>query len=86
MEARYLDPESVVTFLSLSSLKALYGLVARKQIPYIRLGNRTLRFDRVALELWLAQRATKVGAVRPRSQKVESVQGGEAESGHSRVA
>jgi excisionase family DNA binding protein len=60
MEARYLAPMDVVDYLSLPSIKALYGLVARKQIPYVRLGGRTLRFDRVDLELWLAQRSTKV--------------------------
>jgi predicted DNA-binding transcriptional regulator AlpA len=60
MEPRYLDPSAVVEYLSLPSRKALYGLVARKQIPYTRLGNRTLRFDRVDLELWLASRSTKV--------------------------
>lgn len=81
MEAKYLSPEAVVTFLSLSSLKALYGLVARKQIPYTRLGNRTLRFDRVELELWLTQRTTKVGAVRPRGLKV-----GSGKHGHSEAA
>ena len=59
MEARYLSPESVVDYLSLPSVKALYGLVARKQIPFTRLGNRTLRFDRVELELWLSRRTTK---------------------------
>lgn len=64
MEARYLSPALVVAYLSLPSLKALYGLVARKQIPYTRLGNRTLRFDRVDLELWLSQRSTKVKGVR----------------------
>jgi predicted DNA-binding transcriptional regulator AlpA len=64
VEARYLSPTNVVTYLQLPSLKALYGLVARKQIPYIRLGNRTLRFDRVALELWLSHRSVKVKEVR----------------------
>ena len=70
MEARYLDPEMVVGYLSLPSLKALYGLVARKQIPYTRLGNRTLRFDRVELELWLSARTTKVKR-RPQASRVE---------------
>lgn len=60
MEPKYLSPLKVVEFLDLPSLKALYGLVARKQIPYTRLGNRTLRFDRVELELWLGQRTTRV--------------------------
>lgn len=64
MEPRYLAPDQVVIYLSLPSLKALYGLVARKQIPYTRVGNRTLRFDRVELELWLSQRTTKVRGVR----------------------
>jgi predicted DNA-binding transcriptional regulator AlpA len=81
MEARYLSPERVVVYLCLSSLKALYGLVARKQIPYTRLGNRTLRFDRVELELWLAQRTTKVASVRPRALKA-----GSPTSGHSEAA
>lgn len=71
MDPRYLDPEAVVEYLSLSSLKALYGLVARKQIPYTRVGNRTLRFDQVELDVWLASRGTKVAGVRcgPRVEK-----------------
>jgi excisionase family DNA binding protein len=59
MEARYLAPADVVTYLSLPSVKALYGMVARKQIPYTRLGGRTLRFDRVELDLWLKSRSTR---------------------------
>lgn len=61
---RYMTPPETVEHLRLPSLKALYGLVARKQIPYIRLGSRLLRFDRVALECWLARRAVKVKEVR----------------------
>lgn len=64
MEPRYLSPEMVVEYLTLPSLKALYGLVQRKQIPFVRLGNRTLRFDRIELELWLSQRTTKVRSTR----------------------
>jgi excisionase family DNA binding protein len=60
MEARYLAPMDVVDYLSLPSIKALYGLVARKQIPFARLGGRTLRFDRVDLDIWLSSRKTKV--------------------------
>lgn len=83
MEAKYLSPELVVEYLSLSSLKALYGLVARKQIPYTRLGNRTLRFCRVDLDLWLSARTTKVEAVRTRAVKVA---GGDTNHGHSEAA
>ena len=64
MEPKYLDPETVVSYLSLKNVQTLYGLVARKQIPYTRLGNRMLRFDRVELELWLSQRTTKVRSVK----------------------
>lgn len=64
MDARYLSPDQVVAYLSLPSRKALYGLVGRKQIPYTRLGNRTLRFDRIELELWLSRRTVKVREVR----------------------
>lgn len=64
MEPRYLSPTDVVAYLRLPSLKALYGLVERKQIPYTRLGRRTLRFDRVELDLWLKTRTVKVRSVR----------------------
>jgi excisionase family DNA binding protein len=59
MEPRYLSPERVVEYLCLPNLKALYRLVARRHIPFTRLGNRTLRFNRVDLDLWLSQRSIK---------------------------
>lgn len=64
MEPRYLSPKEVVTYISLSSLEALYRMVARRQIPFTRLTNRSLRFDRVELDLWLSRRSTKPNVVR----------------------
>lgn len=74
MEPRYLSPADVVRYLSLPSLKALYGLVARKQIPYTRVGSRLLRFDRVELELWLHNRTVKVRGARYDRATAEEVE------------
>ncbi|MCB9478060.1 MAG: helix-turn-helix domain-containing protein [Deltaproteobacteria bacterium] len=37
-------------------LPTLYSLVSRKQIPFIRLSGRTVRFDRDTLMAWIAER------------------------------
>jgi excisionase family DNA binding protein len=44
---------------SLLGLKigTLYSMTARKQIPYVRLGPRLVRFSRAALEQWLRERS-----------------------------
>ena len=34
----------------------LYGWVAKGAIPYVRLGDRSVRFDRAELEEWLKGR------------------------------
>jgi len=38
----------------------LYAMVARKMIPHLRLGKRLVRFRRVELERWLAERSVAV--------------------------
>jgi excisionase family DNA binding protein len=37
-------------------LGTIYSMVSRGQIPHVRLGPRTVRFDPAELELWLQQR------------------------------
>ena len=39
----------------------LYSLIHRKQVPHIRLGPRTVRFDVAEIEQWLAERTVPVG-------------------------
>jgi excisionase family DNA binding protein len=35
------------------SLRTLMGLVAKNEIPHVRIGERSLRFPRAALERWV---------------------------------
>jgi excisionase family DNA binding protein len=35
---------------------SLYSMVARGEVPHVRLGKRTVRFRRAALEAWVAAR------------------------------
>jgi excisionase family DNA binding protein len=37
-------------------LGTLYSMVNRREIPHIRLGPRSVRFSRLALEQWLSSR------------------------------
>ena len=46
----------------------LYSMVARRQVPHLRLGPRLIRFSRAALEEWL-----DAHAVPPRSSRTEEV-------------
>jgi excisionase family DNA binding protein len=35
----------------------IYSMVARREIPHVRLGPRLVRFSRVALDTWLGERS-----------------------------
>jgi excisionase family DNA binding protein len=50
IEIRYMNIEQCSTYIGRSTT-AVYRLVARREIPFIRNG-RTLRFDRVAIDAW----------------------------------
>ena len=56
---RYLSVNAAARYLGRSD-KALYRLVGRREIPFIKQGRRLL-FDRVALDKWMAR--GKVDAV-----------------------
>jgi excisionase family DNA binding protein len=51
-EGRLLTAEEAAHHLGYS-IGTLYNKVSRKEIPYVRLGNRTLRFRREALDAWM---------------------------------
>ena len=50
IEVRYMNIEQCSIYIG-RSVTAIYRLVARREIPFIRNG-RTLRFDRVAIDAW----------------------------------
>lgn len=57
--------KEVATLLSVP-LGTVYAWVARQCIPHIRLADRSVRFEKDAIEAWLAERrktpsTTKVG-------------------------
>ncbi len=60
-------PELTVRLLSYSQasemlnvkVNTLYGWVARKVIPFVRLGPRVVRFDRAELEAWVGARSVQ---------------------------
>ncbi|MFH1023502.1 MAG: excisionase family DNA-binding protein [Planctomycetota bacterium] len=51
----YIGVKEVAKRLGLTD-RAVYMRVARDQLPYIRLGPRTIRFDEDILETWLRKR------------------------------
>lgn len=65
---RYLGPPAAAVYIA-RSRKALYHLVARRQIPFIRVGRR-LTFDRLNLDRWLRKQAVDAtGGLRPNSER-----------------
>ncbi|HEY7338943.1 MAG TPA: helix-turn-helix domain-containing protein [Bryobacteraceae bacterium] len=50
IERRYMTIEEIAEYIGRSKT-AVYRLVAKREIPFIRIG-RTLRFDRMAIEGW----------------------------------
>lgn len=51
---RFLNYDQASEYLGVNA-KTLRVLVCRKRIPHVRLGPRTVRFDREALEAWLTR-------------------------------
>ncbi len=57
--------ERMLTYQQLSAwwgvpLGTLYAWVADGAIPHVRLGSRCVRFERTALEEWLARRRRRL--------------------------
>ena len=42
-------------------LGTLYSMVARREIPHVRLGPRLVRFSRCALTAWIGERTVSAG-------------------------
>lgn len=51
--SKYLDYREAADLLGLK-VATLYSKVSRKEIPHIRLSPRLVRFERSALEAWIA--------------------------------
>ncbi len=54
-----MSPDEMITYAEVRRMTALplgtlYALVARRQIPHVRLGPRLVRFRRGEIEAWLA--------------------------------
>jgi excisionase family DNA binding protein len=65
---RYLAPAEAASYLG-KTRKALYHLVQRRVVPFIRVGRR-LTFDRLALDRWLAgHKVDATGGLRPNSDR-----------------
>ncbi len=58
-----IDYEAAAKMLGIP-VGTLYNWVAEQRIPHIRFGARTVRFDREALEAWVAERAKPAVEVR----------------------
>jgi excisionase family DNA binding protein len=43
-------------------LGTLYSMVARKEIPHVRLGPRLIRFRRSELDAWIRERSVAASA------------------------
>lgn len=53
-----MTPRALITYRQLAALtgiplSTLYTLVERRQIPHVRLGPRTVRFEPAAIEAWI---------------------------------
>lgn len=58
-------PRSLITYKEAAALLGvpmgtLYSWVSQNRVPHVRLANRMVRFDRVALEAWLDRRRVDV--------------------------
>lgn len=57
-EPRYLDVGGVAAYLS-KSPEAVRMMVKRAQIPHLRMGQRTVRFDREMIDRWMAKQVDR---------------------------
>ena len=55
MNTEMLDYREAATLLGIK-VGTLYSLVSRRQVPFVRLGNRLIRFPRPTLEAWIEAR------------------------------
>lgn len=58
---RLLDVPAAAEYLG-TTPDALRKLVQRRQIPFMRQGKRTLRFDIRQLDAWIADRTTQAAS------------------------
>lgn len=58
MTSPYLTAREAAEYLRYDSVESLYRSVGPQRIPCVRRGSRTLLFDRVKLDAWLAGERT----------------------------
>ncbi len=54
----YFNIKEVSEYIGFSK-RSIYGLVARRQIPFIPLSDKALRFSRASIDKWLARKEIK---------------------------
>lgn len=59
MRPPLLDVNELADYLSLTP-RAVRYMVDRRQIPFIRLGSKRLRFDLAEIDAWLADQRVEV--------------------------
>ena len=59
-EKRYFTTEEVSDYIGLSK-RSVYGLVARRQIPFIPISSKAYRFSRASIDKWLARKGEFLG-------------------------
>lgn len=61
---KLLNIKEAADFIGLS-VPGVYGLTHKRQIPYLSLSARCIRFSRTALEQWLESKVVEVGSNKP---------------------
>jgi excisionase family DNA binding protein len=62
---KLLGVREVAELLGLS-VGSVYHLVSQKRIPVVKLSARCVRFDKVALEAWIAEMAVPADSTEPK--------------------
>lgn len=77
-EARLLTVEQAGKYLGLSRA-AVFHRVARRELPFVRVGKRAIRLDREALDRWIEKktvRPLRTPALEPAAPECETVPDG----------
>ena len=74
-----LRPQEAANALGVS-LRTIMGMVATNEIPFVRLGERNLRFPLEALRDWVASRTTWPTELVPGEQQLANANG---QGGHA---
>lgn len=57
-QKNYFNIGELAAYINFSK-RSIYGLVARRQIPFIPISSKALRFSRASIDKWLARKEIK---------------------------